>query len=394
MKGCFFELRLSSLDKFPLKIHNELSARDPSFTSVFIYDDEDCDLDFVKKKIPSNVELIKVKKVNHRYIKNMLSEQNIDFLIVFAQRIPDSTFVAVSNKLEIPSIMFQHGLYIPFMKREPSLFILKIKKTLRYIRYIYSSSYILKKNFFWMFFLYFKNQVIGMELKKINFPSKEINCKLVLVYGQHWVEYHKKIYSYETHNIKIIGVPDFLDIKEQIYEHSFDNSVTYIAQTLVEDGRLSPKFLDYFLENLLRSTFENNIRLKILLHPRSNLRFYEKFKDKCEFIKGKIPSTSVFIGHYSSLLAKAAFFSPKLILVNFPKHQIPDYLKMIAYKEINFDNSDLKSLLSKCLNEEIDKDLQEENINKLNYYFESSIESPYSEASDRIQDLVRKNARA
>ncbi len=388
MKGCFFELRLSSLDKFPLKIHNELTARDPNFTSVFIYDDEDCSLSVVKKKIPSNVELIKVKKVNHKYIKNLISEQNIDFLTVFAQRIPDSTFVAISNKLRIPSIMFQHGLYIPFMKREPSLFLLKIKKTFRYIKYIYSTSCILKKNFFWMFYLYFKNQIIGVEFKKLNFPSKETNCKLVLVYGQHWVEYHKRIFSYKEHDIKIIGVPDFLDIKKQINEHNFDNSVTYIAQTLVEDGRLSLKLLDYFLENLLRSTYENNLSLKILLHPRSNLSFYEKFKDKCEFVKGKIPSTSIFIGHYSSLLAKAAFFSPKLILVNFPKHQIPDYLKMIAYQEIYFDDSDLKSLLTKCLEEEIDKNRQEENINKLNYYFESSIKSPYSKASDHILNLV------
>ena len=61
---------------------------------------------------------------------------------------------------------------------------------------------------------------------------------------------------------------------------------------------------------------------------------------------------------------------------------------MIAYQEIYFDDSDLKSLLTKCLEEEIDKNRQEENINKLNYYFESSIKSPYSKASDHILDLV------
>jgi hypothetical protein len=378
----FFEVRLSGILRFPMWLHSILERHVTDLKVVYFFDDLDCPLDEVVRRLPKNASVLKVEDLNHRGIIKLLDDARLDRLVVMAQRIPDSCFVSTAKSLGIPTIMYQHGLYVPFMKRQRSLFVQNLFKTFRFVKYAFVTASVINVNRFWLLMQYLRMFVLGHALDEVRFPSNLINADIVLIYGDYWREYHKQNFGYSTAQQYIVGAPDFSDVGELVTKETAYNSVCYIAQTLVEDGRLPRTAMLSFISNLSQAVTKSGLHLNVRLHPRSDLSLYEGLPKETVLSKTEFPKNVGYIGHYSSILAKAAFLSDNIILVDFPGHVIPDYIAMISNGRVSYnDQLGLASQLKRAAESGIDLKRVSINIEKQDRYFDSSIVNPLEAAA-------------
>ena len=384
----FFELRLSGILRFPLWLQPGLKANSPRVTAVYFYEQIDCDVDEVISRLPENTRLVKVTKISKGAILESLQQQNLDRLVVMAQRIPDSCLVSAAKSLSIPTIMYQHGLYVPFMKRQGSIFIANFVKTFRFLQYAMVTADIISVSRTLLLIKYIRMFVFGHPFKGIEFPADSVNTDYVLVYGDYWKEYHTENFGYSADQQYIVGAPDFSDINQLQAAETDSNSVCYIAQTLVEDGRLPRSSMLSFISNLSSAVIQSGLHLQVRLHPRSDLSLYDELPTDTVRSKTEFPKNTVYIGHYSSILAKATFLSNNIILVDFPGHVIPDYIGMLCNVRLDYnDRSGLSSELVKAAERGVDLDEVSMNIEKQDRYFDSRIVSPFDSAAIKILRL-------
>lgn len=384
----FFELRLSGILRFPLWLQPGLKANCPQVTAVYFYEQIDCDVDEVISRLPENARLVKVTKISKEAIVELLQRQNLDRLVVMAQRIPDSCLVSAAKSLSIPTIMYQHGLYVPFMKRQGILFIANFVKTFRFLQYAMVTADIISVSRTLLLIQYIRMFVLGHPFKDIEFPADSVNTDYVLVYGDYWKEYHTENFGYSADQQYIVGAPDFSDINQLQAADTGNNSVCYIAQTLVEDGRLPRSSMLSFISNLSSAVIQSGLHLQVRLHPRSDLSLYDELPTDTVLSKTEFPKNTVYIGHYSSILAKATFLSNNIILVDFPGHVIPDYIDMLGNVRLDYnDRFGLSAELVKAAERGIDLDEVSMNIEKQDIYFDSRIVSPFDSAAIKILRL-------
>lgn len=385
MNIAFFEVRLSSILRFPIWLHPFLLEESSELNIVYFYESADCEIEEVLSKLPKNSIIVKVEKISSSKIINQLKSYDIDRLVVMAQRIPDSCIVAAAKKLSIKTLMYQHGLYIPFMKREGGLFINNIYKTFRYFLYVSCTAKLIGHNKILLLFKYIRIFLFGHNPIEINFPYKKINVDKVLVYGQHWVDYHIKNFGYHADQHEVVGAPDFANLEDFINKQFVGDDICYIAQTLVEDGRLDRSSMLEFISGLSYALSKNNLLLKVKLHPRSDLTLYEGLPSNTIYISDDLPKSSVYIGHYSSLIAKATFVTNNIILINFPEHDIPEYIKMLSDHILDFDDTQaIQNTVDNPNFKKIDEIKKAKNIEKQDFYFNSKVISPIKEAAKEI----------
>ncbi|WP_028110644.1 hypothetical protein [Ferrimonas futtsuensis] len=387
MKIGFFEVRLFGLTRFPKWIAEEIlnDPRNVGVEFVFFYDQDDViDKQSVISSLPEGSKVVKVDPKSSKSLVKLLNSYQIDRLMVTAQRIPDSAVIACCKKLGIKTIMYQHGLYIPFMKREASLFYKNIIKTIRYALYAKivgelsgeSSIDTLRK--FLNIFVFGKNyRQAGISLDKVNVDK-------VLVYGTHWKSYHNEQYGYLDSSQVVVGAPDF-DGWPRVGLKPVSGEVCYVAQTLVEDGRLARPLMEDFLRKLSFAVRKSGLSLVIKLHPRSDMSLYEDFVEFAKFESSNFPQSHIYIGHYSSILSKATFVTDKICLIDFPGHDIPSYISLVANNRINY--SDIDSLLEYLMNansEDISQGVLNDNIQKQDHYFDSSVIKPIQAAAHEV----------
>lgn len=389
MSIAYFELRLSSIKRFPFWIHQKIVRIEPNKKFIYIYEQEDID--------PHNIDLngldlklIKINKITKNEITNIFINNNIKTLVVFAQRIPDTFLVSIANNQGLITIMYQHGLYIPFMKREMSLFYKNFFKTIRYIKYAYHTGRINKISGIKLIFKYINVWIFGKNRESQKIIHTNMNTRFVLNWGEYWMKYHKEQYGYSYQKQYVVGNPDFENIdKESISNKKIkNNTLCYVAQTLVEDGRLSEDmFLDFIL-NLSKFVKKHQISLYVRLHPRSNIALYEKLPNRTLFSDSEFPPCNIYLGHYSSLIAKTIFYSNNLILIDFPGHEIPEYLAEFGSIRLDHDNlNSLNFIVNIMLEKGVNKKEVKINIRKQDYFFDSNFSSPHMEAAKTILKL-------
>jgi len=361
-KVMFFDLNIIGIGRYPLQIANEINKENSEVYFYFLYEeDPDNKLNEIVAKLPKNSEVIKIKKPNYNYLKNLMQTIAPDSFLVMAQRIPDNALVSIANELNIQTFKFQHGLYIPFMKRDISMFLSKVVKTLRYIQYALVVAQATKYNKFEMIKEYINIFLKGKKITDTKFPLEKINAKTVFVYGEYWKEYHQKEYGYSLEQQLIVGYPDLVQL-DNIKKKPQEDAVCYICQTLVEDGRLPREQMVDFIELLAKSIGDTKLYMK--LHPRSDMTLYKALENKKNviFSKTDFPHVTKYIGHYSSMLAIAMYITDEVFLWEFEGHnEYPFYLVDNA-KESSSDDERFKVFLE---NEHIES----KQSNNINYYF-------------------------
>ena len=375
----FFDLNIVGVARYPLNIANEINnvlGNEKAFFYFLYEEDPSNKLNDVTKMLPHNSQLIKIKKVEYNELRKLFQEINPKCLLVMAQRIPDSVLIALANELGIQTFKFQHGLYIPFMKRKAKMFFKKIKKTYRFLLYTIVLAKTIKHPIFSVVKKYFNIFIRGARITDYSLPLSKINANKVFVYGESWKEYHKDEFGYSKTQQIIVGYPDLINLPETKSTPKIDG-VGYICQTLVEDGRMAREQMIEFIKVLAKSI--GNSKLYVILHPRSDMSIYQVLKDKdnVHFVKKDFPHCSKYIGHYSSLLAKAAYLTNDILLWKFNNHnEYPQYIINFA-QCITADNKQLKEFIDSKNSTYIKNDTLE------NYFFYDQ-ENTYKKIASKL----------
>ena len=307
----FYDIAGTNFSKYIPDLLEELN-RKKKFQILLAYEEDpnDYGLKFLSK--------FKTKKVGLlNRVDKLVMEFNPDVVVVNAQRIPDSFLVSYCNSLGIKTVMIQHGMYNGFLKRETSLFISKIYKSFKYFIYVYRLSKVLKVSMFTLLKQFTNTFIKGMPYKNELSSYDLINTKKIMVYGDYWIKYHVDYFGYNSKQSIVVGYPE---LKKSFLQKEAKDGYCYIAQTLVEDGRMSKEMFDEvisFLQNLSKDNF-----VTVKLHPRSNKDLYRNLN-----IVDILPSTINYIGHYSSLLAIPIYNKRNVFLLPLKNHNIPDYFQ-------------------------------------------------------------------
>jgi len=337
----FYDINLLNQKKYIGEIINRLIL-DRQNDIIVMYDEynEEGFKFFLNKRC----KVVKNTALSYTGMRAKLLYYQPNVFVVNAQRLSDTAYVTVAKSLMIKTMMIQHGMYIPFLKRERFYLFKKIHKTFKYFLYSQVIAKTLGYNGVLVFRDFYKTFISGEIYKKsISYTSK-INVDNVLVYGEYWKKYHNDIFGYESRQQHIIGYHELNKVNE-IREKPFEkNAVCYIAQTLMEDGRLDKETIISFIKVL--SKIADTKKVYIKLHPRSDKSLYAD--ERFILLEKDIPNVSTYLGHYSSLIALLGHLDGQIVLYEIKGHTIPFYFKdfsniVSTYDEIfHFVNSQFK----------------------------------------------------
>lgn len=169
--------------------------------------------------------------------------------ICFGYRIPDLYWTYYFKSIGAKTFQVQHGLYTNFFPNSIFGYLSSFRRKVKYLYYfiliaivsdfrLRNLSSILRKDFIFRDF------------------EAEINENLmsdhIFVWGEYWIKWYKQRLFYKSEKTKfsICGSFDALLLRNKNNQICDDDSIAYICQTLVEDGRMTKKMFNAFLKNL------------------------------------------------------------------------------------------------------------------------------------------------
>jgi hypothetical protein len=339
----FFDISSVNIDRFYTNILDTSCV--PSV--IFIETPEEADL-YKAKGFYKDKPIFCIAGLSDNEITTLFDQHGITSLLIDAQRIPDLYITLLAKKSLIKVIYLQHGMYIPFMKRNLSFFLTQAFKVMRFAKYAFKCAQLTRE--YSLFFILIKIHIFGMS-RRLYSHIHPLFPDVALVFSDYWKKWHIEHYAFnEESEFCIIGSPDFAKFSfTEKYNHK---AVSYCYQTLVEDGRISEKDMVDFYHKLFLWIKQNNLTLVVKGHPRMNNKFYEIFlKQGVKIVSDKIPNTDVVIGHYSSLLPYWGMHGRCVVTVNLPGHPIHESIASWSHVIDNFDGLDFKLCkvdLSQC----------------------------------------------
>ena len=393
-KVLFFEVLGGSFSRYPLWLSKSLKQLSGNFDFIFLADNEiegrlRCDL----HEQLGNTEFYQSSYIpSVPSLRDQIAKIRPQVIIIFAHRLPDMAILIAAKQLGIPTVYYQHGLYIPFMRRTLGLFFSKALKTIRYAFYAMSVGSITGTGRIAGFISFIKLFIFGYDIREVGVPVEKITADKCLVYGDYWIDYHVNQYGYSKNAIKIVGAPDLdgvdLEGSKILDNSSLENRFCYVAQTLVEDGRLERSVMENFLQNLAGQIKSSNGELLIKLHPRSDKSLYISLECNYKFCE-KFPAADIYIGHYSTILIRGIAYSEKFLLINFEGHEIPEYIRMLANEIVESDD---KLYLDKAIESLRVKPKDSlgltEKRKKIKNYFDVSNQRSFDRAAIEIYSLL------
>jgi hypothetical protein len=322
----FYDLNEVLIDRYPAKIATLLNTKYNINNFIFIYSEKYNDGE--PKNIPNGSKTFYIKDLSKRKLKEIIAQYPPISLITIAQRIPDMWMLNYFNSLGYPTFLVQHGLWSDRLERIP-LIPLLFGKFSKFINYLKHVSSICKLNRIPLLYTLF--DLYRFLLKEnINIPDTKylhndlLRANKAFVFDESWNDYYVVKYGYNINNLKYIGNPDFLLLKNK-YLNDKEDAVCYLCQSLVEDGRFIFSEYNKFL-NILNKVVATNKKLYIKLHPRSRMEFYDIFKyNKNVILTHDLPICKYYIGHYTGLLVTIKQITDDILIWKFPDHHTPEY---------------------------------------------------------------------
>ena len=338
----FYDNFSSSYNRFGNPISERLLNLSNNIRVFYIHDNYDKGEVVILPKYTKRLLTIDSNKVIH-YIKKYPPS----CFLSFSFRIPDVYWTLFFNNLSIPTFQVQHGLYVDNYKRSVKFLLLEVKRVISYLHYLYSISKLVKN----------KKQTLGSLIKKdVNIPvenseiDQNIRSKNLILWGSYWKSWFKDNYGYTNSTLyHICGSFDFnlLNLPDKLIKGN-ESSITYICQTLVEDGRLKRELFEVFMSNFIDLVEHIDQTIYIKYHPRSDRDLYSRLKGfkNVEFTE-KYPFSQIYIGHYSSLLTLASHMKKDIIFVEFPGHPTPAAFQHMTKNIVSYSDSINVSSLKK-----------------------------------------------
>ena len=239
-----------------------------------------------------------------------------DVLFINGQRIPDIVITLLAHRIGVKVAYLQHGMYIPYMKRNAAFFLKDLYKSWRYAKYSMIASKV-DENSKLLFSLIRSHLIDGVRDYKFRkydgFPD------ISLVFSEYWAEWHKEHYfNSEYDQFSIVGNPE--PTRFEPYEFGSEY-ITYCYQTLIEDGRIEKKYLLNKIDEIIDWTTKNNKNLIVKTHPRMSEEVQDYLESrKVQLVLDKLPVTDIVIGHYSSLMPLWAYYGSTVFSLELKDH--------------------------------------------------------------------------
>lgn len=251
-------------------------------------------------------------------IKKVVSHYDIKMAFFECYRIVDQYWISILNGLNVTTVHVQHGFEIDHVYYKPFTLITKFNKGWKILKVLGLLSLLLDKNRLKMTKDYIRYIYFGTSPKTLSFSDPRTHPKYNLVYSDFYKSFWKSKFGIESPTYFF----QYPDISAQKIPDQNSCDVVYIAQTLVEDGRLKKSDYANYLSMMRQWLFENSFSIIIKLHPRSDLTLYSDFRDSelsYYTVRG-----SIVINHYSSLLFLYGMDpKSKIILFELPGNPTP-----------------------------------------------------------------------
>jgi hypothetical protein len=305
--------------------------------TIHLYVEDNIDQNTIKL-FKQYFDFVIVKKVlffNSNKIKDVLSHDKINFLIINSFTAGDFRIINSIGDSSIFLLYIQHGLYLEYMKRNINFFINNFKRAL-------SSLYYVADITSWNLMKSYDIASVYLSGKNRSVISKELRSKtsLNMVLSEYWKQFHIESYKINSEYF-IAGFLDLLKFKSKPVD-----GIVYCSQTLVEDGRIDKLTMLNFYQELY--DFGNKLAFKIFVktHPRNSKWTIDIFKSfKFSIFTKEIPIGIVTIGHYSSLLPIWSINKCPIIIFELKKHPTPESISNLSSLTIQtLKNIDIQTL--------------------------------------------------
>jgi len=320
----FYDRNEVLLDRYPAGISQILSRNlGDGVQFVFLFS-ERLRKGGTPQKLPENSIVIYQPLLKLDYLDKLTKKYPPVAFINIALRIPDVLLIGYFNRLNVPTYMVQHGLFVKYLTRIPFIqhITSKFVKFQKYFIYSLRISRMIGKPFLKtlkeLYACYIKGAKKFHELETIK-ESGLLSSK-VFAFDTSWDSYYIDNYGYDKSQLIYFGNPDYTLVKECL-ANPVQDAICYICQSLVEDGRYLKKDFLAFLNGMKKNLVGRKVYLK--LHPRSDLELYKGLEDENFVLTTAFENCDTFLGHYSSLLEIANQLDRNVILWNLEGHEIP-----------------------------------------------------------------------
>jgi len=334
-----------------------------SFESA--YEDQNVSNSSIKALLANiNNMFVRFPSYNPKIIEQYLMREKPSNVVLCGYRIPDIVWLAVCNKIGLNTVYYQHGFDINHVKRRIGSLFNEYMKVIKYSIAVFRLSLYMGVNPIIFFADYLKFVVFGSSFKHTLFEDTRLWPNKFFVYSDYYINFWKNKIGIFEDRIEVMGATDLMKVDE-IRSNCYENSVCYLAQTFVEDGRIS-KSQYYQIIDQYRVLALSVEKLFIKLHPRSDISLYSVFDEmeNVELVRDNFPFSSIYISHYSSTIFLASHLSKNVII-----HDLPEDPSLEIFKEVaSFVSSDINKIIAYS-NEHIN-DKPEEKIyhnEKLNF---------------------------
>ena len=315
-------------------IHDEIANHYKSNNVLVIFD-----------SLKEKNSFSKINKNKSDYLSNLSKYINeIEVLIINANRIPDIYISTIAKKKGIPIIYIQQGPHSIKKPRSLKFYLSNFFKVINHFYILAKNSFELKS------FLFFFDTISVQFIKggsRINHLTKFYSPNISYVFSEYYKNWHQKYYFGNFTEYKLLRNSNSL-----FKNVNFNNFLIFCHQTLVEDGRLDFETFKIQLESIKQFGKINNLKLCVKSHPRMSLKIRNYYQNNNWLIHDDtktIPIGEVTLGFYSSLLSFWAFNNKPVISLKLPiKEDVPVEIAEYCFCT---DSSEIKNLkLEKVLN--------------------------------------------
>ncbi|MDC0383103.1 alpha-2,8-polysialyltransferase family protein [Schleiferiaceae bacterium] len=318
-----------------LIVDNQYTLIDKNFNG-FINQSENLFFYIAIIDVPNQIDSVKEKNAKNRLsqhphvvdlgvvafliddIKKLVSYYGIKMAFFECYRIVDQYWISILNMLNVTTVHVQHGFEINHVYYKTFTLITKFNKGWKILKVLGLLSRSLDKNRLKMTIDYIRYIYLGTSPSTLSFSDPRTHPKYNLVYSDFYRSFWKSKFGIESPT-RFFQYPDIS--AQKIPDHN-SCDVVYIAQTLVEDGRLKKSDFVNYLSMMRQWLIVNSFNLIIKLHPRSDLTLYSQFRDS-ELSYSTVRG-SIVVNHYSSLLFLYGMDSDsKIILFELPGNPTP-----------------------------------------------------------------------
>ena len=328
-----FDMSSINLERYNSEILN-------NYTRKYIAYIDDPDL---CKPIDGNCMLVCTAWWRISKIVDHFKKYDVSLVIISGQRPADLRVLVAASALSIPVVYKMHGLYIPYMKRGVSFYLMKLGKSIRTLFYLVDI-WFFTRNYFISYGM-LMSFIFGRS-RNLWAGANELRVKVGLIWSEYWDSWHHEHWAMQPEDgWVIVGNPDTVKFKQVEVD---DGGLVYIYQTLIEDGRIDVKLMNQFYDNLqiIAKSVMRTVHVK--WHPRGDKKILSELIDRGFRIHSDMPKSDLYIGHYSSLLGMVPLLGGQVIAVELDGHPTPDPIKNISYKVVKNAINDLGVTIEEC----------------------------------------------